>query len=135
MYGSSFHAEYTQETQSTVILGEAAREDFSLDEKPIRLLADFRIFDSGNNEEATLDDLIRDVNDKRRRYEAIGNVAPIYEEEDAGQDEDFQDEIMAMENGAHRLRTSTILGFSINYAQENESVRTSFCDSSVTNLI
>ncbi|KAJ3552491.1 hypothetical protein NM688_g4121 [Phlebia brevispora] len=118
---------YVLETASTLILGEDPTEEFSSDEKPIRLLTDFCIFDADSLEEVTLDDLPKEENSTNtERYEAVGHVAPIYEEEEAGQDDDCQDdyapEIAKTPSEPQKLRTSRVLNFSIDYTDADSPV-------------
>lgn len=113
-----------RETEDTVILGEDPAEEYSEDDKPIRLLTDFSIIDP-DGEYVTLTDLpYANGFGGRRRCEAIGNVSPVYEEEDAGQDDDYVDGSNDTERELQKLRTTAILQYTINYAEVDRYVPT-----------
>ena len=102
-------------------MGEDPTVDLRPGEVRFRFLTNFSIFDPAQDGEFVgLDDLPQSAeNGGRKRSQAMGDVTPIYEEEDAGQDSDY----LANQEGAsaelQSLRTGDIKLLSINYAEED----------------
>ncbi|CAL1693859.1 unnamed protein product [Somion occarium] len=105
-----------EERADLIIIGEdteAVPEESN--NKPIRLLSDFVIYDPKHgNELISLLDL--ENGDVDREFQAAGLVAPVFvNEEDAGQEDDEDVPVQ-------RLRTSAIFRFSLDYTQFDEPV-------------
>jgi len=101
------------ENEKLVIIGEDADdEDSNGDEKPIREIHGFSIFDPKHkNEMVTLEALEQD-DGVDRQFEAAGIVVPSFvNDEDAGQEEDVEPQY---------VRLSSILRYTIDYTEENE---------------
>ena len=101
------------EGDKLVIIGEDPDdEDGDGDEKPIRELHDFSIFDPKHrNEMVTLEALEQD-DSVDRQFEAAGVVMPSFiNDEDAGQEEDVE---------LQYVRLSSILRYTVDYTDENE---------------
>lgn len=104
--------ECIKETRSTVIMGEDL-DDLVDDDKPVRALTHFAIFDPRTRELISLDELY--AGETHRQFEAFGTVTPVFaNEEDAGQDDDY--ESGKRDRFVQRLRTSTIFDFMIDYS-------------------
>ena len=89
----------------------------------MRLLTDFTIFDRRNGEHVTLADLVRlNGSGAQRNYEAIGEAAPVFEEEEAGQEDDYVDSSDPAEQNLQKLRTSAIIGHHLDYADPDACV-------------
>lgn len=103
---------YDVERDDFVVYGEDPNDDPDDEEgsKPLRILTDFVIFDPAHgNELVSLGELLN--GNAGRQFEAVGNVAPVFiNEEDAGQDDDIVEE-----SAKQMLRTTTIFNFTINY--------------------
>lgn len=106
---------YDREESKTVVFGEDPEEIDSVEDggkgKPVRILTDFVIFDPAHDDElVSLEDLFDTT--ISRQFEAIGNVAPEFNnEEDAGLDDDGS----ADATNKQRLRTTAIFGFTLDY--------------------
>lgn len=117
--------DYLIETKDAIIVGEEDTTDGINDDKPIRLLTDFTIFDPAHaNALVSLDELLQ-ANDAR--FEAAGKVGPVYaNEEDAGQDFEAEtDEARDAKkpNELDNLRTSAIVTFYIDYGEDDGYAR------------
>ena len=116
---------YDLETADTIVVGEEEAVEGS-DDKPVRLLTKFVIFDPMHGNHIVSMEELNEVNDKH--FEAVGRVGPVYlNEEDAGQD--YEAELNDAEvdgapcpgqwgNQLQKLHTSAIFSFSIDYADE-----------------
>jgi DNA (cytosine-5)-methyltransferase 1 len=101
------------EDDKLVIVGEDADdEDGDGDEKPIREIHGFTIFDPKHrNEMVTLEALEQD-DGVDRQFEAAGFVVPSFvNDEDVGQEEDAEPQY---------IRLSSILRYTMDYTDENE---------------
>lgn len=90
-------------------------EDDADDQKPIRVLDDFAIFDPKHGCEMVMLDALERDDGVDRQFEAAGMVSSYYEnDEDDGQNDE------APEAQPLRVRLTAILRFTINYAVETE---------------
>lgn len=88
-------------------------DDLVGDDKPVRSLTHFVIFDPRKQELISLDELY--AGETHRQFEAFGTVTPVFaNEEDAGQDDDY--ESGRRDRFVQRLRTSAIFNFMIDYS-------------------
>lgn len=87
----------------------------SSEDKPIRLLSNFCIFDPKHkNQIISLEELEKDDSDFDREVEAVGDVRSyVLNDEDAGQEDDLVDEFA-------RARLTAIMRFTIDYTKEDE---------------
>lgn len=100
------------EDSELVITGEDPED--GLDEKPIRLLSDFSIFDPKHRNEFVSLAAIEEDDGEDRQFEAAGMVMPYFvSEEDEGQDEETEIE-------PQYVRLSAVLRYTVDYAQESE---------------
>ena len=88
-------------------------EDSSEENKPVRVLSNFVIFDPAHgNEFVSLDELLN--GDNSRQFEAVGYVAPMYaNEEDAAQDDD-----VVKDASKQVIRTTAIFDFMMDYTSD-----------------
>jgi len=100
------------ENDKLVIIGEDADDaDGDGDEKPIREIHGFSIFDPKHrNEMVTLEALEQD-DGVDRQFEAAGIVVPSFVDEDVGQEEDAEPQ---------HVHLSSILRYTMDYTDENE---------------
>ncbi len=90
-------------------------EDGADDQKPIRVLDDFAIFDPKHGCEMVMLDALERDDGVDRQFEAAGMVSSYYEnDEDDGQHDE------APEAQPLRVMLTAILRFTINYAVETE---------------
>ena len=103
------------EDEDLVILGEDPDPEDGSDEKPIRELDSFVIFDPKHrNELVTLDALEQD-DGLDRQFEAVGHVRPYFlSDEDEGQEDDVE--------APQIVHLSAILRFTVNYTEDTEYV-------------
>jgi DNA (cytosine-5)-methyltransferase 1 len=103
------------EDKAYINLGEDpdAEDD---EDKPVRLLADFCIFDPKHGMELiSLSELEKNDGTIDREIEGAGDVRPfISNDEDAGQEDDLDDEQVS------RVRLSAIMRYTIDYTQDDE---------------
>jgi len=87
------------------------------EDKPVRLLGDFCVFDPMRKCELVSLDALEDGNgNERLRLEAAGYVmAAVANEEDAGQEDEGEDE-----DALAYVRLGPILRIRVDYAQQNE---------------
>ncbi|KAL4250277.1 DNA (cytosine-5)-methyltransferase [Abortiporus biennis] len=119
------------ERKNPVIIGEDsdpedAKGDGEIGYKPVRILTDFVIFDPKHSNAHISLSLLEDNDGVDRAFEAVGNVLPMYaNEEDEGQEDDGLDED---ENQSQRLRTSAIFNHYFDYTSPDEpmSIQTQF---------
>jgi DNA (cytosine-5)-methyltransferase 1 len=102
------------EDKAYINLGENPEAEDGED-KPVRLLTDFCIFDPRHDMELiSLDELEKDDGTLDREIEGAGDVRPfISNDEDAGQEDDLDDEVS-------RVRLSAIMRYTIDYTQDDE---------------
>jgi DNA (cytosine-5)-methyltransferase 1 len=99
------------EDDKLVIIGEDADDADDGDEKPIREIHGFSIFDPKHrNEMVTLEALEQD-DGVDRQFEAAGEVVPSFVDEDVGQEEDADSQYVHL---------SSILRYTMDYTDENE---------------
>ncbi|KAI0652489.1 S-adenosyl-L-methionine-dependent methyltransferase [Trametes meyenii] len=120
--------EDVQEHRNTIVFGEDPLERLGsgADSKPIRALAEFSIFDATHQFElVSLDIFDKEGPAQQNQYEAAGWVSPVFvNEEDAGQEDGLVDNNndQQQHNGQMRLRTSTILRWTIDYTRFDSPV-------------
>ncbi|KAF8963951.1 S-adenosyl-L-methionine-dependent methyltransferase [Flammula alnicola] len=120
------------ETEKLIIRGEDPDpdDDDAADEKPIRELDDFSIFDPKHGREMVSLEALEQDDGVDRQFEAAGNVLAHYENaEDRGQEDDDDDEEEEDQNKNKRgkekkkpqyVRLSAILRYSVNYTHDKE---------------
>ena len=102
------------EDAELVITGEDPEDGLDEDEKPIRLLSDFSIFDPTHRNEFVSLAAIEEDDGVDRQFEGAGMVLPYFvSEEDEGQDEET-------EIDPQYVRLGAILRYTIDYTQESE---------------
>ncbi|KAI0354603.1 S-adenosyl-L-methionine-dependent methyltransferase [Trametes cingulata] len=109
--------EDVREDADTVVFDEDSleRDEGASDEKPVRLLADFTIFDPRGYELVSLGLLDSDTHSYH--FEAAGFVAPVFlNKEDEGQ-EDGVDTEDDHKRHLQRLQTSAIFAYTIDYTK------------------
>lgn len=101
------------EDKAYINLGEDPEAD--AEDKPVRLLTDFCIFDPRHDMELiSLNELEKDDGTLDREIEGAGDVRPfISNDEDAGQEDDLDDEVSS-------VRLSAIMRYMIDYTQDDE---------------
>ncbi|KAF9486388.1 S-adenosyl-L-methionine-dependent methyltransferase [Pholiota conissans] len=106
-----------RETSEFVIQGEDPDDDGSEeDEKPIRLLDNFAIFDPKHRFEMVCLDSLEKDDGVDRQFEAAGHVSAYYEnDEDEGQEDGASEEA-----GLIYVNLGAILRFSVNYSVDAE---------------
>ena len=98
-------------------------DDLEGNDKPIRLLTNFYIFHRKNGEHAVARDIAElDTDNPPLTFQALGEAATVYEEEEAGQDDDALNGSDGAEGELQKLRTSPIIGYNINYAEADRCV-------------
>ncbi|KAI0368858.1 S-adenosyl-L-methionine-dependent methyltransferase [Pilatotrama ljubarskyi] len=114
--------EDVKESGDMVIFGEDPLDhDESSMEKPMRLLADFAIFDPRGFELVSLD-LLDNSDTQGHQFEAAGFVAPVFlNKEDEGQEDELDDEDDRRRQ-LQRLRTSAIFSYTIDYTKADDPV-------------
>jgi DNA (cytosine-5)-methyltransferase 1 len=112
-----------RETDKLVIQGEDPDEDEDeedSDQKPIRLLDDFAIFDPKHGHEMVTLDALEQDDGVDRQFEAAGLVTAYYEnDEDEGQEDGDTEPLY--------VNLSAILRYSVDYSMDAESVHFYFC--------
>ncbi|KAH9942756.1 S-adenosyl-L-methionine-dependent methyltransferase [Amylocystis lapponica] len=108
-----------KEKASTVIAGED-QDDYdndSTDNKPVRILSEFCVFDPIHDMEVISLSLLDDSDGvEDRHFQAAGYVSPLFlNEEDAGQEDELD------ENLQH-LQTTAIFRWSLDYTRPNEPI-------------
>lgn len=104
------------ENPELVIEGEGQEDDDGDDQKPIRVIDDFTIFDPKHGFEMVLLDALERNDGVDRQFEAAGMVTAFFEnDEDAGQEDDGQQVFQPL-----YLRLSAILRYTFNYNLETE---------------
>ncbi|KAF8633579.1 hypothetical protein AX15_001372 [Amanita polypyramis BW_CC] len=105
-----------RETKDLVVPGENPEEDpLEEDEKPIRVLTDFSIFDPCHRNEMVSLASIEEADGIDRHFEGAGWVTAYFVNPDVGQ-EDWEDE----DEGKVYVRLGAILRYSVNYKLEND---------------
>ena len=103
--------EIIEDDKLVIIDEETDNEDGDGDEKPIREIHGFTIFDPKHkNEMVTLEALEQD-DGVDRQFEAAGIVVPSFVDEDVGQEEEVE---------LQYVRLSSILRYTMDYTDENE---------------
>lgn len=92
-------------------------EDEGENDKPIRVLADFSIFDPLHRNEMIPLSAIEEDDGVDRQFEGAGFVFPYFiNEEDEGQEDDV------VEPNLQYVRLGAILRYTFDYSQDNEYV-------------
>jgi len=104
------------EARASIILGEDPDAEDVDDDKPVRLLTDFCIFDPKHRMELiSLGELEKDDSALDREIEGAGDVSPLLSnDEDAGQEDDLDDEQI------ERIRLTAIMRYTFDYTQGDE---------------
>lgn len=102
-----------RETQHLVVDGEDFDGDVT-DEKPLRSLTNFSIFDPNRRNELVSLAALDEDDGEHRQFEAAGYVVPYFiNEEDQGQED-------GLPNAPQYVRLSSILQYRFDYTKESE---------------
>lgn len=104
---------WVEETADLVIPGEIL-DDLEVEERPIRVITDYVIFDPLHRNEMVSLSSIEEDDGVDRHFEGVGWVSPHFLDEDEGQ-EDEEDE----EDRVY-VKLGAILRYTVDYTKENE---------------
>lgn len=102
-----------EERGDFIVIGEDTSPDEDSDQKPIRILSEFTLYDPKHGNE--LISLLELENEQSaREFRAAGTVAPVFvNEEDAGQEDDE-------DQPTQRLRTTEVFRYSLDLTRIDE---------------
>ncbi|KAM6498781.1 hypothetical protein JOM56_006729 [Amanita muscaria] len=104
---------WVEETADLVIPGEIL-DDLEVEERPIRVITDYVIFDPLHRNEMVSLSSIEEDDGVDRHFEGVGWVSPHFLDEDEGQEDEEDDEDRVY------VKLGAVLRYTVDYTKENE---------------